>query len=83
MASLRADLPPVVEELRLAVDTFKMRLETTEHLSWLGESLPASFTSVLERRLIFFPPLSLSSLPPSLFRVGKSPQSSLLTLVLR
>ncbi|XP_042212478.1 uncharacterized protein LOC121859606 [Homarus americanus] len=36
VASLRADLPPVVDDLRRAVDSFKMRLETTEHLSWLG-----------------------------------------------
>ncbi|XP_071552829.1 uncharacterized protein Pde9 isoform X2 [Panulirus ornatus] len=36
VATLRADLPPVVEELRRAVDAFRMRLETTEHLSWLG-----------------------------------------------
>ncbi|KAK7083946.1 High affinity cAMP-specific and IBMX-insensitive 3',5'-cyclic phosphodiesterase 9A, partial [Halocaridina rubra] len=36
VATLSADLPPVVEELRRAVDTFRMRLETTEHLSWLG-----------------------------------------------
>ncbi|KAG0711898.1 High affinity cGMP-specific 3',5'-cyclic phosphodiesterase 9A [Chionoecetes opilio] len=36
VASLRADLPPAVEELRHAVETFRMRLETTEHLSWLG-----------------------------------------------
>ncbi|KAK4323920.1 hypothetical protein Pmani_005423 [Petrolisthes manimaculis] len=36
VAALRADLPPVVEELRRAVDAFKLKLETTEHLSWLG-----------------------------------------------
>ncbi|XP_045128240.1 high affinity cGMP-specific 3',5'-cyclic phosphodiesterase 9A-like isoform X1 [Portunus trituberculatus] len=36
VAALRADLPPAVEELRCAVETFRMRLETTEHLSWLG-----------------------------------------------
>ncbi|KAK8736303.1 hypothetical protein OTU49_004930 [Cherax quadricarinatus] len=36
ISSLKTDLPPVVEELKKAVDSFKMRLETTEHLSWLG-----------------------------------------------
>ncbi|XP_064102147.1 high affinity cGMP-specific 3',5'-cyclic phosphodiesterase 9A-like isoform X1 [Macrobrachium nipponense] len=36
IATLSTDLPPVVDELRRAVDTFRMRLETTEHLSWLG-----------------------------------------------
>ncbi|XP_069168290.1 high affinity cGMP-specific 3',5'-cyclic phosphodiesterase 9A isoform X2 [Procambarus clarkii] len=36
VSSLKTDLPPVVDELRRAVDAFRMRLETTEHLSWLG-----------------------------------------------
>ncbi|XP_042872667.1 high affinity cGMP-specific 3',5'-cyclic phosphodiesterase 9A-like [Penaeus japonicus] len=36
VATLKADLPPVVDELRRAVDTFRMKLQTTEHLSWLG-----------------------------------------------
>ena len=36
VAWLQAELPPVVDELKRAVDNFKMKLETTEHLSWLG-----------------------------------------------
>jgi hypothetical protein len=30
-------LPPLVQELKHQVDNFRNKLETTEHLSWLGE----------------------------------------------
>ena len=30
------ELPPGVQELKLQVDKFRNKLETTEHLSWLG-----------------------------------------------
>lgn len=38
---LKADLPlpPTVQQLQKQVDAFKEKLETTESLSWLGESL--------------------------------------------
>jgi succinate dehydrogenase/fumarate reductase-like Fe-S protein len=31
------ELPPVVQDLKGQVDNFRNKLETTEHLSWLGE----------------------------------------------
>jgi high affinity cGMP-specific 3',5'-cyclic phosphodiesterase 9 len=31
------ELPPIVQDLKLQVDSFRSKLETTEHLSWLGE----------------------------------------------
>jgi hypothetical protein len=31
------ELPPLVQDLKLQVDSFRNKLETTEHLSWLGE----------------------------------------------
>jgi hypothetical protein len=31
------ELPPVVQDLKHQVDSFRKKLETTEHLSWLGE----------------------------------------------
>lgn len=30
-------LPPALEELKEQVDGFRTKLETTEHLSWLGK----------------------------------------------
>lgn len=44
---LKADLPlpPAVQHLQLQVDAFRDKLETTESLSWLGEShLPLAVT---------------------------------------
>lgn len=43
---LRADheqLPPAVQELRAQVDAFRHKLETTEALSWLGNSNKKTF----------------------------------------
>ena len=31
------ELPPVVQDMKRQVDNFRNKLETTEHLSWLGE----------------------------------------------
>jgi len=31
------ELPPVLQDLKRQVDNFRYKLETTEHLSWLGE----------------------------------------------
>jgi hypothetical protein len=31
------ELPPVLQDLKRQVDNFRNKLETTEHLSWLGE----------------------------------------------
>jgi hypothetical protein len=31
------ELPPLVQDLKHQVDSFRNKLETTEHLSWLGE----------------------------------------------
>jgi hypothetical protein len=36
------ELPPLVQELKHQVDNFRNKLETTEHLSWLGECLSTS-----------------------------------------
>ena len=56
---LRADLPPVVSELRKAVDTFRHSLETAQVARLPGES-PARLTDESPARLTDESPARLS-----------------------